>query len=147
MKVEGNSGGETYGAVVEISTPPATKVLENGDDVERDGDELFVPPLNFAMVDNNIFRSGFPGPANFNFLKSLGIRSIVYVKLCAQAFFFFLIFYVKFLLISLIDFPFCYLVLDIYARNPIQRPTISFWRQTGLGFSNSRLMAVRFDTY
>ncbi|KAF3504723.1 hypothetical protein F2Q69_00042071 [Brassica cretica] len=24
--------------------------------------EIFVPPLNFAMVDNGIFRSGFPEP-------------------------------------------------------------------------------------
>lgn len=95
MKVESNSEGESYGAVVEISTPPEAKVLANGDDAGRDDEELFVPPLNFAMVDNNIFRSGFPGPANFSFLQSLGIRSIVYVKLCAQAFFFFFFFFFK----------------------------------------------------
>ncbi|KAF3451786.1 hypothetical protein FNV43_RR07882 [Rhamnella rubrinervis] len=101
MKVESNSGGEIYGAVVEISTPPAAKALANGDDVERDGEELFAPPLNFAMVDNNIFRSGFPGPASFSFLKSLGIRSIVYVKLCAQAF----VFDVKFLYLCPESYP------------------------------------------
>lgn len=36
-----------------------------------------VPPLNFAMVDDGIFRSGFPAAANFRFLKSLNLRSIV----------------------------------------------------------------------
>jgi hypothetical protein len=34
-------------------------------------------PLNFAMVDEGIFRSGFPGAANFRFLRSLNLRSIV----------------------------------------------------------------------
>jgi tyrosine-protein phosphatase SIW14 len=36
-----------------------------------------VPPLNFAMVDDGIFRSGFPEATNFRFLKSLNLRSIV----------------------------------------------------------------------
>lgn len=40
-------------------------------------EELFVPPLNFAMVDNGIFRSGFPDTANFGFLRSLRLRSIL----------------------------------------------------------------------
>ncbi|XP_042944978.1 probable tyrosine-protein phosphatase DSP4 isoform X2 [Carya illinoinensis] len=48
-----------------------------GYDSERGGDELLVPPLNFAMVDNGVFRSGFPDSANFGFLKSLGLRSII----------------------------------------------------------------------
>ncbi|KAM0926855.1 hypothetical protein ACQ4PT_003033 [Festuca glaucescens] len=38
-----------------------------------------VPPLNFAMVDDGVFRSGFPGAANFRFLGSLNLRSIVYL--------------------------------------------------------------------
>ncbi|KAG7633125.1 Atypical dual-specificity phosphatase Siw14-like [Arabidopsis suecica] len=33
------------------------------------GEELnLIPPLNFSMVDNGIFRSGFPDSANFSFL-------------------------------------------------------------------------------
>ncbi|CAN0897079.1 Tyrosine-protein phosphatase DSP2 [Linum grandiflorum] len=41
-------------------------------------DELsFIPPLNFAMVDNGIFRSGFPDSANFSFIETLGLRSII----------------------------------------------------------------------
>lgn len=42
------------------------------------GDELnLIPPLNFSMVDNGIFRSGFPDSANFSFLQTLGLRSIM----------------------------------------------------------------------
>ncbi|XP_039155476.1 LOW QUALITY PROTEIN: tyrosine-protein phosphatase DSP1 [Eucalyptus grandis] len=44
----------------------------------RRGEEVhFTPPLNFAMVDNGIFRSGFPDCANFAFLQTLGLRSII----------------------------------------------------------------------
>uniref|UniRef100_A0A7C8ZEA3 Protein-tyrosine-phosphatase n=1 Tax=Opuntia streptacantha TaxID=393608 RepID=A0A7C8ZEA3_OPUST len=47
--------------------------------IHRDGDDehLFIPPFNFAMVDNGVFRSGFPDVANFSFLQSLGLRSII----------------------------------------------------------------------
>ncbi|KAK0588767.1 hypothetical protein LWI29_005175 [Acer saccharum] len=45
-----------------------------------DGDEFsLVPPLNFSMVDNGIFRSGFPDSANFAFLQTLRLRSIIYL--------------------------------------------------------------------
>ncbi|KAG1327076.1 Tyrosine-protein phosphatase DSP1 [Cocos nucifera] len=43
------------------------------------GDELFVPPLNFAMVEDGVFRSGFPETSNFSFLKTLKLRSIIYL--------------------------------------------------------------------
>ncbi|PIN22150.1 Protein-tyrosine-phosphatase [Handroanthus impetiginosus] len=43
------------------------------------GDELFTPPLNFAMVDNGIYRSGFPDSTNFSFLQTLNLRSIIYL--------------------------------------------------------------------
>ncbi|KAL4385765.1 hypothetical protein GQ457_15G015580 [Hibiscus cannabinus] len=36
-----------------------------------------IPPLNFAMVDNGIFRSGFPDSANFSFLQTLNLCSII----------------------------------------------------------------------
>lgn len=46
---------------------------------DSNGEELYTPPLNFSMVDNGVFRSGFPDTANFSFLKTLGLRSIVYL--------------------------------------------------------------------
>lgn len=55
-------------------------ILGNGDEADREGEEvLLVPPLNFAMVDHGVFRSGFPESANFTFLQTLGLRSIVWV--------------------------------------------------------------------
>ncbi|KAM6572562.1 hypothetical protein CsatA_016642 [Cannabis sativa] len=48
---------------------------DSGELVEGEG--LFIPPLNFSMVDNGIFRSGFPDSANFSFLQTLGLRSII----------------------------------------------------------------------
>ncbi|CAK9181693.1 unnamed protein product [Ilex paraguariensis] len=47
-------------------------------------EELFVPPLNFSMVDYGVFRSSFPGTANFSFLQTLGLRSIIY--LCPESY-------------------------------------------------------------
>ncbi|CAN6825983.1 hypothetical protein Bca4012_029709 [Brassica carinata] len=70
-----------------VSPPPpsaddfATPLVE----VSAAGDELnLIPPLNFAMVDNGIFRSGFPDVSNFSFLKTLGLRSII--SLCPEAY-------------------------------------------------------------
>ncbi|KAA8526551.1 hypothetical protein F0562_008246 [Nyssa sinensis] len=64
-------------AVVHPQIFPATKLSVTGDDSGSNGEELYTPPLNFAIVDNGIFRSGFPDTANFAFLQSLGLRSIV----------------------------------------------------------------------
>ncbi|KAL9457437.1 hypothetical protein AB3S75_006477 [Citrus x aurantiifolia] len=58
-------------SVVDLSSQPAPVVT---------GDEVtLIPPLNFSMVDNGIFRSGFPDSANFSFLQTLRLRSIIYL--------------------------------------------------------------------
>ncbi|KZV32827.1 hypothetical protein F511_20928 [Dorcoceras hygrometricum] len=60
----------------ELSPPLSGRI----NDYENGGDELLLtPPLNFAMVDSGIFRSGFPDTANFSFLESLELRSIIYL--------------------------------------------------------------------
>ncbi|KAL1358584.1 hypothetical protein AAHE18_04G044200 [Arachis hypogaea] len=56
-------------------TKPSGSFTEGGG--AADDDDVLVPPLNFAVVDNGIFRSGFPEPANFGFLKSLHLRSVI----------------------------------------------------------------------
>lgn len=45
----------------------------------NDDDDVLEPPINFSMVDDGIFRSGFPQPSNFTFLRTLGLRSIIYL--------------------------------------------------------------------
>ena len=39
----------------------------------------YVPPLNFSLVEDGIYRSGFPMPINFPFLEQLGLKTIVYL--------------------------------------------------------------------
>ncbi|XP_021273647.1 probable tyrosine-protein phosphatase At1g05000 isoform X2 [Herrania umbratica] len=61
---------------VDMSPPvfsPVMVAANTGDDLN------LIPPLNFAMVDNGIFRSGFPDSANFSFLQTLNLRSIIYL--------------------------------------------------------------------
>ncbi|WRX10901.1 Atypical dual-specificity phosphatase Siw14-like - like 1 [Theobroma cacao] len=61
---------------VDMSPPvlsPVVVAANAGDDLN------LIPPLNFAMVDNGIFRSGFPDSANFSFLQTLNLRSIIYL--------------------------------------------------------------------
>src|SRR5690242_1563617 len=40
---------------------------------------ILVPPLNFALVLPGIYRSGYPNPKNYPFLKSLGLTIIIYL--------------------------------------------------------------------
>ncbi|CAK9327828.1 unnamed protein product [Citrullus colocynthis] len=46
---------------------------------DDDLDALLLPPPNFSMVEDGIFRSGFPQPLNFPFLRTLNLRSIIYL--------------------------------------------------------------------
>ncbi|KAK4748728.1 hypothetical protein SAY87_015314 [Trapa incisa] len=45
----------------------------------QDDSSTLVPPLNFSMVEESIYRSGFPQPSNFAFLETLELRSIIYL--------------------------------------------------------------------
>nr|KAJ3422082.1 hypothetical protein HK105_001255 [Polyrhizophydium stewartii] len=42
-------------------------------------DRVLVPPLNFAMVEPGVYRSGYPNKKNFPFLKKLGLKSVMYI--------------------------------------------------------------------
>ncbi|XP_030971015.1 tyrosine-protein phosphatase DSP5-like isoform X2 [Quercus lobata] len=46
---------------------------------EEESDVVLLPPSNFSMVEDAIFRSGFPQPHNFPFLDTLNLRSIIYL--------------------------------------------------------------------
>lgn len=47
--------------------------------VKEGEDGLLVPPLNFAMVEKGVYRSGFPSAINFPYLETLCLRSIIYL--------------------------------------------------------------------
>ncbi|RVW97412.1 putative tyrosine-protein phosphatase [Vitis vinifera] len=89
---------EVASVVVVDHLSPSKALVAAGDELDRDGEELFTPPLNFAMVDNGIFRSGFPDTANFAFLQTLGLRSIM----------------VWFSFLFLVEFSFRYLCPETY---------------------------------
>ncbi|KAL8478223.1 hypothetical protein ACS0TY_030209 [Phlomoides rotata] len=74
FKQEGNGG------LCRIAEPQRQlKVSFGGESYEEASGCLFTPPLNFAMVDYGIFRSGFPDNNNFSFLQTLNLRSIIYL--------------------------------------------------------------------
>ncbi|PSS14352.1 Tyrosine-protein like [Actinidia chinensis var. chinensis] len=78
MKEEKVQGGDVCRTIeVAVVGLPATKLSPAEENFDADGEELYMPPLNFAMVDNGVFRSGFPDIANFTFLQTLGLRSII----------------------------------------------------------------------
>lgn len=39
----------------------------------------YVPPLNFSLVEDGIYRSGFPMPVNYPFLDRLKLKTIIYL--------------------------------------------------------------------
>lgn len=39
----------------------------------------YVPPLNFSLVEDGIYRSGFPMPVNYPFLEQLRLKTIIYL--------------------------------------------------------------------
>jgi tyrosine-protein phosphatase-like protein OCA2 len=42
-------------------------------------DTIYVPPLNFSLVEDGIYRSGHPVPVNFPFLKTLKLKTVIYL--------------------------------------------------------------------
>lgn len=39
----------------------------------------YVPPLNFSLVEDGIYRSGFPMSVNHTFLEQLNLKTIIYI--------------------------------------------------------------------
>ena len=44
-----------------------------------------IPPENFSMVENSLYRGGFPKKRHFPFLKRLRLKSILYVALSQRS--------------------------------------------------------------
>lgn len=73
---DAEQNGKTVAAGVLRIEPWSHPKLPLPGNADADGSAL-APPLNFAMVDDGIFRSGLPDAGNFRFLLSLNLRSIV----------------------------------------------------------------------
>lgn len=41
----------------------------------------FIPPVNYGMVEEDLYRSGQPNELNFPFLERLNLKTIVYLAL------------------------------------------------------------------
>ncbi|CAD6574335.1 MAG: hypothetical protein TREMPRED_001093 [Tremellales sp. Tagirdzhanova-0007] len=48
-------------------------------ETDRPMDLIVVPPINFSLVAPGIFRSGHPNRKNVSFLRTLGLKGIMYV--------------------------------------------------------------------
>nr|XP_043632880.1 tyrosine-protein phosphatase DSP3-like [Erigeron canadensis] len=62
------------------------KQLLHGDGGDNDGAGGMAnhPPINFATVEDRIYRSGFPKPADFPFLQTLNLKSVI--CLCTESY-------------------------------------------------------------
>jgi hypothetical protein len=58
--------------------PTSSSVSSSGAPSEYDEDEVVQPP-NFETVAPGLYRSSFPRPMHFAFLRSLGLKTVVYV--------------------------------------------------------------------
>ncbi|XP_048529714.1 probable tyrosine-protein phosphatase DSP4 [Triticum urartu] len=70
---------EDTGAVAPPSCATILLRREGGEAEAGEGEEplQLVPPLNFAMVDHGVYRSGFPDASNLPFLENLRLRSVL----------------------------------------------------------------------
>ncbi|KAI8804723.1 protein-tyrosine phosphatase [Cladochytrium replicatum] len=41
--------------------------------------QQYIPPLNFGIVEENLYRSGQPNELNFPFLEKLGLKTIIFL--------------------------------------------------------------------
>ncbi|RWW23305.1 hypothetical protein GW17_00012461 [Ensete ventricosum] len=72
--------GNQRSAAVEVELKPRSEEDDESRRIAREGRlGQFIPPFNFATVDRGVFRSGFPDAANFSFLDTLQLRSVVYL--------------------------------------------------------------------
>ncbi|KAL9271730.1 Tyrosine-protein phosphatase DSP3-like protein [Drosera capensis] len=65
----------------EIGGGGGEEMVENGggDEGGEEKEQVLVAPTNFSMVEEGVYRSGFPQPSNFPFLKTLHLKSIIYL--------------------------------------------------------------------
>jgi tyrosine-protein phosphatase SIW14 len=47
---------------------------------EEEKPTLYIPPLNFGLVQPGVYRSGFPIKLNFPYMTKIGIKTIIYIS-------------------------------------------------------------------
>ncbi|CAK9439671.1 uncharacterized protein LODBEIA_P37710 [Lodderomyces beijingensis] len=57
----------------------ATTPTDNSPTLETHIGINLVPPLNFSLVEDGIYRSGFPMPINYPFLQQVNLKTIIYL--------------------------------------------------------------------
>ncbi|KAG2182033.1 hypothetical protein INT43_006959 [Umbelopsis isabellina] len=63
---------------ITVSNPPWSALDDLlGDEEEEVFEEALIPPENFNMVSEYIYRSSFPKKKHFTFLKKLGLKSVL----------------------------------------------------------------------
>ena len=65
--------------VITISNPPWSAMDDLMGEEEEVFEEALIPPENFNMVSDYIYRSSFPKKKHFSFLKKLGLKSVLLV--------------------------------------------------------------------
>ncbi|KAH8552124.1 tyrosine-specific protein phosphatase family protein [Umbelopsis sp. PMI_123] len=63
--------------VITISNPPWSAMDDLMGQEEEVFEEALIPPENFNMVSDYIYRSSFPKKKHFAFLKKLGLKSVL----------------------------------------------------------------------
>ncbi|KAK9692208.1 hypothetical protein RND81_09G248600 [Saponaria officinalis] len=58
--------------------------VNKDDELKKQNDDVLMPPINFSMVEEGLYRSGFPEIDNFPFLETLNLKSIIY--LCTESY-------------------------------------------------------------
>jgi hypothetical protein len=62
---------------ITISNPPWSALDDLMGQEEEVFEEAFIPPENFNMVSDHVYRSSFPKKKHFSFLKKLGLKSVL----------------------------------------------------------------------
>lgn len=84
----GDSGANHDLLVLEVTTDLATnsprgQSLATTQDEQPEANQMvrpmYVPPLNFSLVEDGIYRSGFPMPINYPFMKRIEFKTIIYL--------------------------------------------------------------------
>lgn len=74
-----NVATTTTSTATQPGSDAAQPVISQPPPANASSTTLVVPPLNFSMVSRGIYRSGHPNERNFEFLRRLNLKSVLYL--------------------------------------------------------------------